>query len=734
MDLIQREIIDAIERSQKREEDSHAAQLTNIKQKLDLLQEEISGRTKELNVIRSLYRQELRRRWEEIPVADQASNEWVFTETTFRDWLESDTEGDNFYCIKGRAGSGKSTLLKFIASNACTKTYLKEWSKPARLCIAEFYFWNQGFELQRSHAGLLQSLLYQILKTAPQLTHDVCPDRLDHEDWSMQELKATFELVGVQTKIPVKFCFFIDGLDEYSGPEEELVEVLKFLSISRNIKICASTRPRTIFDKFFQNQSRNFDIAIFTKADMTRHAQSMLYDTDRFQDMERSDPECGKIISTIADLAQGVWLWVFLVTNELKMAINGYEETQKLVEIVHRFPSNLDAYFKRMLQRVRPPYIQEMSHIFLITTHQRDPLPLYAFFLLEKESLDPNYALNAPIEPINEGEIQAKYQAWSTRIQNRCSDLLVVDSKPHPLFLSHSVNFLHRTVLEFLQDHYEELKANSKHDFSPALSLCKISLAMLKSFHRVSHGDTNSMNHAMSLTLRLLNYAQEAAKNTSSTAIRILVAVLDEADRVNTYHARHFEFHWTSYYRLSSTNDTWPKDGNYNFLALAVESHLVFYVRSKLEEDPSNMNKCRRPLLHYAVHPFPPSRGFIGDEIKFLDVEMVQVLLEHGADPNQTMDFIEDRPTAWVLFLCWLMYVDEPGNVKPFDDTWYHACILFVQPGARRPCVLYHDYPDITVQSILTEVFGSSKAEYLQSLMDVQERKREPSQKHCIVL
>jgi hypothetical protein len=73
--------------------------------------------------------------------------------------------------------------MKFVYENQRTTQGLEKWAGTAKLYTASYYFWNQGTEMQKSGIGLFQSLLYQILKSAPDLITSVCQDRLDHEVW-----------------------------------------------------------------------------------------------------------------------------------------------------------------------------------------------------------------------------------------------------------------------------------------------------------------------------------------------------------------------------------------------------------------------------------------------------------------------------------------------------------------------------------------------------------------------
>jgi hypothetical protein len=321
--------------------------------------------------------------------------------------------------------------MKFVSEDPRTVRSLEQWAGTTKLCTASYYFWNQGYEMQKNQVGLFQSLLYQILKSVPRLIEIVCPDRFEHEDWTVDELKATFERIAVQTDLEVKFCFFIDGLDEYNGAEEDVVEALQFLSASKDIKICASTRPRSVFEKFFSDRTRTFDIKNFTKEDMGRHVRRGLAENENFRRLEDANFSCETIMKAIADLAQGVWLWVFLITRDLVHAVNRDEGVATLWKIVNQFPADLEAYFERILKAVKPQYLQEMSQIFLITVDELQPLPLYAFSLLESERKDPAYAIMAPIRTLRDNDLHGMYPKWKSLIQNRCSDLLVVNDEKY---------------------------------------------------------------------------------------------------------------------------------------------------------------------------------------------------------------------------------------------------------------------------------------------------------------
>ncbi len=53
--------------------------------------------------------------------------------------------------------------MRYILEQDQTPTALKVWAGQAGLVTASFFFWNSGELEQKSHKGMLRSLLFQIL-------------------------------------------------------------------------------------------------------------------------------------------------------------------------------------------------------------------------------------------------------------------------------------------------------------------------------------------------------------------------------------------------------------------------------------------------------------------------------------------------------------------------------------------------------------------------------------------
>src|SRR5436190_19324555 len=59
--------------------------------------------------------------------------------------------------------------MKYILTCSDTQRYLETWAAESPLYIAAFFFYTSGSKEQKSQAGLLRSLLRNVLQQNPQL-------------------------------------------------------------------------------------------------------------------------------------------------------------------------------------------------------------------------------------------------------------------------------------------------------------------------------------------------------------------------------------------------------------------------------------------------------------------------------------------------------------------------------------------------------------------------------------
>jgi hypothetical protein len=212
--------------------------------------------TREEKILRWLDFRQRTWRFEEVEEAHQKTFDWIFRKP------DANTPWHNFgahlsganilspYFINGKAGSGKSTLMKFIVSNRQTKTELRKWAGQHKLLTPHFFSWNVGTQLQKSHTGMLRSLLHNILAQYRDLIPAVFPTLYanertplsDDEPPSYVELKGALERLKNRSASFLRICIFFDGIDEFEGDHRDMSTFLSTMASSA-IKVVVSSRP-----------------------------------------------------------------------------------------------------------------------------------------------------------------------------------------------------------------------------------------------------------------------------------------------------------------------------------------------------------------------------------------------------------------------------------------------------------------------------------------------------------
>lgn len=662
-------------------------------------------------------------------------------------------------------------MMKYIYKDERTQRFLKTWAGTTELYTASYYFWNQGSEMQKSSVGLFQTLLYEVLRAAPNLISLACLEHRQLEPWSIGELRAAFQQITKHTRLDAKFCFFIDGLDEYHGEEADIIEILETLSISGYVKLCVSSRPRRTYESFISHIDRTFDIAHFTKSDMQHYVHERLHSSSKLKTIAANASDIASfqaLVSDIARRAEGVWLWVFLVTREILHDMDRDEDVDSLRRIVDELPSDLNDFFGRIVNKIKDRHKEAMAQIFLIMIEQRGPLPLYAFALLEKQRSRQDYAFKAPIKQIVEDDFAPEYPKLEARLQNRCGDLLIIDDKQHPVVLSRSVDFLHRTVRDYLRDTYHNhLQGFLKTTFDPLVSLGNICLYLLKGSTARPLGppeedfSEEDFPPLQELTSDMLYYAQEHDRRMTLQEETPFFPILDELDRVleEISSIDEYDSRWSVGIEIISVQGF--EDHTYlcqDFLALVVHARLTRYVCARIKANPERLRPtgmslqgfapCDLSLLDFALFPIhmqwllgPPKVGkALSDKI-----DLVTMLLSQGADPNQKL-FIKKGNSVWEFFLYiklddYYMWKEMKMLAAPQEEQeeLYAICVALIQAGADFDCRPMNEWGKRKAgREILRDAFGENKAAALEDQWRMLKSKTTPvkgdSRNRCVIM
>ncbi|KAK4494230.1 hypothetical protein PRZ48_014528 [Zasmidium cellare] len=566
-----------------------------ITRALDRTRERANIVEKQLHILGSLQFPEMHMRHSAIPDAYRGTLAWIYDEkaSKFRSWLQG---SDGLFWINGKAGSGKSTLMKYMSDNKTTRDVLEAWAgKKKTLVTASFYFWNAGFPMQKSQQGLIQSLLFQIMRKFPDLIPQAVPQRwaagetfYQHPDpWSQRELSDALTFILSHNDMNARFCFFIDGLDEYTGDHYELVQYLQLLVESKAVKLCVSSRPWNAFTSAFGDlEDRTLVLQNLTRADMRGYVQGMLEQDARFLKLVKTDDRAHELATEIQERAQGVFLWVFLVVRSLLRGLTEQDDIPMLQKRLRQLPTDLEHYFQLILDSVDTVYQEYTARTLLIVFEASQPLSMLAFWYLETDLEKPDFVLKLDIKPLPDESVTQCRTIVAARLNKWCRDLLEVIWSPTAgsfgdMAQLFKVDFLHRTVRDFLMTRniQDTLIERAGSEFNASLTTCRLYLALAKWLNPALHDDALLPFH------RICGVIMRSAATYEFRYNDTPFLLLEELKRVGEHYRR-----WGAPWCMDDLDGSSTRSST-DFLSLAERYGLKLYVKlakaqQGIDDDP----------------------------------------------------------------------------------------------------------------------------------------------------
>jgi hypothetical protein len=673
--------------------------------------------------LRALKFEGMNSRHENIEEAHKKTFDWVLhgpedavdsrvPKHNFVSWLR---DGKGIYWISGKAGSGKSTIMKYLSNDERVQIHLSYWS-GREYAFAHHYFWALG--KQQTLVGVLRSLLYHVLKKFPALIPVVFENyfndlvvqakyshRQQSEVLSLSDhsIKDAFNRLARQNLLSIDLCFFIDGLDEYDGSDDDkrrLVNLLKDAVVSGNtnhqrIKICVSSRREIVFEDAFK-ECPGFRMQDLTGKDILQYVEDRLMRQDvldMLTDNER--PKIHQLIEAIVQKASGVFLWVTIVVKDLIEGISDGDKIPELRAKLDELPDTLEGLYERMLEKIKPPkqkqsYFDQARHYFNVVEAARSPPSILTVALTD---MDPRPFLDMCSKLMTPIELEDQCLKTERRLKSRCAGILELytgeneaetddDHEGCPVnesILKYKVEFLHRTA----RDYIESLGTFESNEACSALeALMTSAMLQLKHYKLLAKPDPDAIIERWCDTLFSFYYAAYRLEKLRDTASVDKVDLLSQIMLV-TWHEMKDEGLKPAYL---------AKNNSYhvgNPMAMATWLGLSHFVRAKVTATTyEEYNSGEWSLLmsavcgpYTAIAPWAP-----------INPTTIKHLLGVGADPNEpwprpalptelwTEMFLQGGSTSPWHELLTTMKFDKEGYEHAVD--FLDAYELFVRNGA----------------------------------------------------
>ena len=582
--------------------------------------------------------------------------------------------------------------MKYLTENERTK-------EVSNILIPNFlisyFFYELGDPQEKAFVSLLHTFVYRLLeeshgisKTASSMLVQILEPymtRIREQPWAQKVLQEALRHMVVEFPFEAGVVLFVDGFDECDGSHADQLGFLKDLVNSSkcsklSIKICIASRADVDIRLRLSNYP-SLAIHRFTNPDISSYVTKRL---KAAWELMASQPDGTTatfdqgLIDNVVRKAEGVFLWVNLVVTQLVMAIEAEAEGSDLHRQVATLPEGLEQLYQSIVAKIPKDRLHDAIHLLQLaaSTNAQECFPDSGADTLWK-------MCNAMKEPLTAISEKAYFEggfrgsdapsqkeqcaAMKRRIQSSCRGLIHCDDTSN--ICEAKVTFLHRTCVEYILDTevFSQMVAKAERNLvgDPEVSLMAMALRLLKTDPQYKPNFlTKSLEqwrwqngHDQRDVVWTFFKRAQCAEHTTGSAQTFFV---DELDRVCSL----LRQEWASLPYMSYDEKLHP-DWHTDVLCLAVSYGLTLYVCQAIEKEGQILfQRTGRPLLYYAldgVHDVP------------YQVEMVQILLEKGADPNQTFE----QSTPWVYSLLNIaIYV---GN-----DTWESEILsLMLRYGAN---------------------------------------------------
>ena len=288
------------------------------------------------------------------------SCQWLLNNAQFIQFSRFQTGQTPLLWIYAKPGAGKTVLSSYLIHH-----YQHQRTNNVFYSVV-YFFCKKSDGDKNTPTSIVRSLLYQLLEAiegsdyCDALTHDMEISMINSGQARAVDFDTIWSLFAKHISKLDQPVVILDALDECEVPKV-LIQKLKALSKSSNIRIIVTSRPEMHFDKVLaqelsleiRSEDIDADIKAFIKAKVSKTpllCQSSVHDM---------------IVDKLSASHGGMFLWAYLVLKELK-ACRLVEQVQVTL---NKLPKGLDAIYRNVLQRLcdslKSPWVELAKKVFI---------------------------------------------------------------------------------------------------------------------------------------------------------------------------------------------------------------------------------------------------------------------------------------------------------------------------------------------------------------------------------
>ncbi|KAF8865135.1 hypothetical protein BDZ45DRAFT_474377 [Acephala macrosclerotiorum] len=297
--------------------------------------------------------------------------QWIMKHSQMKSWLRDDTSNPVLW-LSGKPGAGKSVMCSFIVQELIRISTLDS-------C----YYFCSGQDADHDYGHLLRTLALQLLRRNLDLA-SMISNEFVYKGISCG-VKVLKTLLPRMLQVMQCTRIIVDGIDELSKESQSLV--LKDLQTfcdaeTSHCKIIFSSRKEVYL---LENLSKKPQICLDNRAEV--NSDIKLYVKSAIVALRTLDEDLlNRIEAILVNKADGMFLWVRLVVDELRNCFSDWD----LEEKANCLPRGLNEAYGRILKRIMAEHGPTSPAIRILHWMACCYRPLKIFEILDGISLRPN--------------------------------------------------------------------------------------------------------------------------------------------------------------------------------------------------------------------------------------------------------------------------------------------------------------------------------------------------------